>query len=272
MDGHNDKDAMVNLINPIYKNTVHIGVGGKKTHALLDSGASISCVSKEFLSKTTFFGRKLEQSDYLNIVGVGQHKIPVLGKIKLPISFQNATIDTYFNVVEKLPHSMILGHDFLKINKIVVDFHTNTMRTSDDESVCTITTKAGFARLALPVTIPAKHEMDVPVKVSRTKSNTVVLLEPTLSANYSFAVAKCVVTVLNGKSTIKILNPTNQDIDIKSNTLLAIVSQVDEASIQCISTPPQTSAEKTESIESNSDKIDFDLDNSDLTDQQKQHF
>ena len=65
----------VSVLTNINKSTIVATIGQKNVQCLLDSGASISCISKGFLSKTSLQGAKLLPSDILEIAGVGGENI-----------------------------------------------------------------------------------------------------------------------------------------------------------------------------------------------------
>lgn len=91
---------------------MQISIRKTKTFALIDTGASISCVSQSFLSKTDLANSKLESPDFSFIKGVSGQKLRVLGKIVLPISFSGQEFEFPVHVIENLHHSFILGMDF----------------------------------------------------------------------------------------------------------------------------------------------------------------
>lgn len=107
--------AEINLATNLVHNTVAVFVNGVKTNALVDTGASISVISTAFFSKTSFENSVLQTPDYEFVNGVEGH-LKVLGKLKIPISFKGGTFSFPVYVVDRLPHSLIIGLDFLKKN------------------------------------------------------------------------------------------------------------------------------------------------------------
>lgn len=108
---------------------------------MIDTGASISCVSQSFISKTDFSNSKLQSPEFLFIKGVSGQKLIVLGKLVLKISFSGHIYEFPVHVIKDLHHSFILGVDFMETNKGVVDFATNTLSINSDSAkplVCSI--------------------------------------------------------------------------------------------------------------------------------------
>lgn len=59
-----------------------------------------------------------------------------------------------------------------------------------------------------------------------------MLLEPTTEIqNLNILGAKCLVKIKNGQSAFKVLNPTNQEIQLRKGKVLACVSDVDSSAV-----------------------------------------
>ena len=153
----------------------------------------------------------------------------------------------------------------------------HTIEIPDDVSpnVCMIKTQSGLARASTTVTLPKRSETEIMVKLSRRKDGEEVLLEPVPElAKLHLAAARCLVKVTNGKAVFRLLNPTNQAIELRVDLVLASSSDVhiDDFS-------PLTDNHDNESLVAaldtgvspavNSDKMSFDLQDADLTEDQK---
>ena len=92
-----------------------------------------------------------------------------------------------------------------------------------------------------------------------------MLLEPNplLSNNKHLTTARCLVQIENGKAMLRILNPTHSDIQLHAREILANVIQIEEPNIFAMETPSYMSSGN------NTNKLNFDLSNSDLTPAQK---
>ena len=76
--------------------------------------------------------------------------------------------------------------------------------------------------------IPAGSAVDIELKVSRRKSDEVILLEPLPSLNSrNVAGAKCLVSVKRGRAPIRLLNPTSKDVYIPGHRVVSTVDDVD---------------------------------------------
>lgn len=97
---------------PIMKNTVSIEIYGHPIRALVDTGASISCVAASVLTRLGIHRNELQSMDETDAVAVGGEKHHSLGAFSLPVSFENCIISHTFQVFEKFQHPIILGLDF----------------------------------------------------------------------------------------------------------------------------------------------------------------
>lgn len=125
--------------------------------------------------------------------------------------------------------------------------------------------------------------------MSKRYSGEEVLLEPSSEIqNLNILDAKCHVKIKNGQSAFKVLNPTNQEIQLQKGKVLACVSDVDSsavysfdefttlsihntAKVNMIKAHQNTTNSNIHSKTANTQqKLTFDLGNSDLNAQQKQ--
>lgn len=124
--------------------------------------------------------------------------------------------------------------DLLETNKVVVDFVTKTLSINSDNAkpiVCSMATNAGYARASKFFKAPSNSESVLEVKVSRRKTND-MLLEPSKNlSSLQLSAAKSLVHIKHLRWNLKVLNPTGKDILIPQNKVLAVVSEIDSKSI-----------------------------------------
>ena len=249
-----------------------VSVGNTKTPGLIDTGASISCISLKLLEKSGLKQSNIRQSECTQVRGVGGETHKVLGVIDVKFRLGHLSFEFPFHVLTHLHHSFILGLDFLEENNVSI--HPGSRTISIQEGlvvVAMIQCDTGLARAKTSCTIPPKHECDLEVKVTRTKHGETVLLEPVSQlSNLNVCGGKTLTKVLKGKATIRLLNPTTKEVFIPANRVLASVSPVDINTIHVIQDDCDTSDNLT-SVQApvSSDPISFDLSESDLTNEQK---
>ena len=265
----------------MHKNTVQVKIGGRYTSVLVDSGAAVTIMSKIFYEKAAFDDKTLDPPDFPDVTGASGKKLLVLGKKEVEVVINGYKYDYDVHVVDGLHHGFILGVDFLCSNDIELKFsEQNYMQIPEgkERNICLIKTSAGLARTVDTVVIPKRSEININVSVSRRKTGDEVLLEPQQNlAKMHIHAAKCLVKVQNGRAIMRLLNPTNSDISLRCNKVLANVSDIynaqvfpiDDASeyaINSISTESDITSQ-CNSVENND--IKFDLENSDLLPDQK---
>lgn len=263
------------------KNTVVVNVNGTRTNALCDTGASVSCISQAFLERAFPKNKPhFETSTIKTIVGVGGTHHAVNGLISLDICFGTVKLSSKFYVVKDLHHSLIFGIDFMEKHRVTLDIPSKKFIIQDFLKVCSLTTETGLARTIRSVGIDPHSEVNVPVKISKTKSGTQVLLEPLESlSRQNILGAKCLVTVTKGRAVLRVINPTDKPVYLNSNKTLAVVVPVDERCVYSIDDIAENQTELDNSlgpsdIESSTRttklKFTFDLSDSDLNDTEKQ--
>lgn len=93
--------------------------------------------------------------------------------------------------------------------------------------ICNLVTNTGYARTVKTVLLPANSETDIQVKIARVNSDKQVLLEPLTSLmNKNIMGAKCLVKIKKGEAFLRLINPTEKDVSLKGNKILAIASEV----------------------------------------------
>lgn len=282
IDRHRDNDcAEVGFTTPLQQNTIDVIIDKRKTHGLIDTGASISIINKELLDKTGYAQNRLKPPTYLKIKGVSGQKLNVLGKIEIDIMIDGKIFKYPLNVVENVHHSLILGFDFINHFNGKIDCGNKTLYLNDGKEALVSQIKEifGLARTTEAITIPKKSESIITISVSKFKNGDQVLLEPrpTLTLKHLIG-AKCVVTVHKGKAVLKLLNPTNSDILLKRREILAQVYNVNDTDILPFEPKELNQIEKQNATNQKNhqskskEKLshDFDLEHSDLNESQKQ--
>ena len=266
-------DVCANFTAYMTKNTVNVSVNDSKTSALCDTGASVSCISKQFFEKAFPVSQpNINPCHIKSIVGVGGTHHTVLGVIPIDVKFGTLGLTYPFYVIEDLHHSIILGHDFMETHSVTLDIRGKKMIIQDHVKVCNLQTNTGYARTVTPVTLPANSESDIQVKIARVNTDQQVLLEPLARlANENIMGAKCLVKVNKGKAVIRLINPNEKEIRLKGNKVLAVVSQVEQTNVFALNdseVAPKTATNVKDG--ETSSKFSFDLENSDLNGDQKE--
>ena len=179
-----NRPPSVSILTNIYRNTILASIGGKRTQCLIDTGATVSCISNAFISKTNLCDSKLKPSDISEISGVGGERHKILDVLEIPLTISGATFVFNFYVLPALQHSIIIGIDFMETYTVEMDLSKKTVFIHDKlVHTSIVQSDSGLARVPQTTEIPAHSQMNIELKVTRRKSGDQVLLEPTPSLN-----------------------------------------------------------------------------------------
>ena len=239
---------------------------------LVDTGAALSCIPNSTLAKLGLSVKDLKPSYAQNVVDAGGREHASIGSINLPIHFGQTQIMQKVQVYPGFSQPVILGMDFFENTGAVFDAKNKTLYIEDPQSKSLVSnrTDTGLARVVKDTIIPAHGVLQVEVAISKLDSENkrTVLLEPLpfLPDNH-LAGAKCLVSVLNGRSYMEVLNPGAKDITLLAQSLIASASIIDQNSIMSMS----QSSTKVQSAPKQ-EPIEFNFSDSDLSDEEKVTF
>ncbi|VDH98642.1 Hypothetical predicted protein [Mytilus galloprovincialis] len=268
---------------PIQSCLLAIRFGDYSSLALIDTGSSISCINHSMLKNSKFSTLALEKPKITKIEGAGGAKHQVTGQITVEFSINKFSFTQTFYVIPALRQSMILGTDFLAKNRACIDWETNSLFLKDRSININFTEQPpGYARVSVKTVLSPNSVRNVPVKLSRTNKNELVLLEPTEEI-YDLNVfpAKCLIQNIPGQVYIQILNVSDKEITLEIDLVVATVSTVEEASVFNLKKDNELDFIPNESVNINNENsneeykpppIDFDLSKSVLTTEQKEIF
>ena len=128
----------VQYLAPAEVMKINTKVNGKEIKALLDSGATMSLIKRNFV-KNMKFKNVGNKSKYVS--SLGNSKIEIEGIIDLPIQIYGVDmiVECFIVADEDIGNDMILGIDFLKKNKFSINMKQRRISlTSNDKSKLTI--------------------------------------------------------------------------------------------------------------------------------------
>ena len=139
--------------------------GGATTEIMLDCGSSVSLVKKKFLENSPVYViATVPPTDHIKLVTASGDYLPIITQVESMVSIGSHTGRHTFIVVDKLIAPVILGMDFFRANKLVIDFSTSVYQHQKEgplgennvKKVCTIgkdetDTTNDFNDCAIPV-------------------------------------------------------------------------------------------------------------------------
>ena len=123
------------MATTLKQNKVEIAIKGKRTNALLDTGASLTVASSAFIQKTRCSSASLQPPTHPIIRGVTGARLHVLGVLTIPISIGGLAFSHPFQVIQHFDYPLILSVDFLNENKASIDFASQQLILPDEHSM-----------------------------------------------------------------------------------------------------------------------------------------
>ena len=163
-------------------------------------------------------------------------------------------------------------------HNVNIDFHRQVMTFHDNLVAVALIcdSKFGYARSVKREIIPAESEITIPVKLSKGAKQDVVLLEPVESLqNLSIAGARCLVSAKNKRAVMRLINPTKNDITLSPTRVIANINIIDSQQVYSFNddgvdvSSAMPCANTSESVPNSAD-ISFNIDNPNLTKEQKE--
>ncbi|CAG2203436.1 unnamed protein product [Mytilus edulis] len=188
--------------------------GDLRIAALVDTGSSINVISKSLYDSISdrhkLYFEQLSESE-IRLANNDKIRINGISKLQATIHQKNEIIETY--IIPKTSHPLILGTEYLRENKIVLDFsdfscnqRTVPVKTGKRIELEPNTEYLTFGKLPNYVTVGLQG----------------ICVNSKFSVNHKFLVAKSLVVVpVNRKVPIKLLNASNVKITIPKGKNIA---------------------------------------------------
>ena len=103
-------------------------VAGQAVQLLVDTGACVSAMDEQFFKK--IYGRcppKMTDGSLSTVQTISGDKVPVLGKITVPLRLNGREYPCDFHVMQNLAFDAILGRNFLQENRALIDLDNNSV-------------------------------------------------------------------------------------------------------------------------------------------------
>ena len=220
----------------IFENMLHVNLGKTKVFALVDSGASISCVSNNLLNSINPHYVKHLESDITMIVGVGNMTHEVAGKVELDLVIEGQAFKQTFYALHN-QHSIILGMDFLTKHGATLDF--KDARITLDDRVFTLhppPNKSVALKTTKPVIINALSATSIPVRLTKSLPAHYMLISGTRSLQIISPELDITPTIISAEdkdsSTMcRIINTSATPVCIAAGTTVAVAQTVAIANV-----------------------------------------
>ena len=163
--------------------------------------------------------------DTLSVTG---QPMDTLGQLSLSLRIGTTTVSHTFQVVRGVSRKFLLGWDFFCAHRMVINLRNGTAEFNNESlplvhfprdvpGCCNV-------QILSPVTLPASSETNIAVKLVSPihgyfPNDYVGLFEPDYgSHNFTIAMARTLSPAYDGQITVRIMNPTNDDINLYPGT------------------------------------------------------
>ena len=207
----------------------------------LDGGNGIGVAGSSTISHGPFELKKIPMLEKFSevVVSASGEPLMVAGRVTLQVSVGNINVEHGVLVIKDLSQDCIIGVDFLRNHKMVVDLGEMTMGRDGQKfplssqvkqnSVCRVT-------LAETVVVPARHEMILPGKIVvkgrgvRT-SDGLGVIEPLqkFQGKTNIAVARVLASSDHLKVPIRVVNTSDDPVTVYRNSNVGTFEGVDES-------------------------------------------
>ena len=277
------------------ENLLQISINNHVTTSLVDTGASVSCVSEDFCVKlfpNLYQKQKgspvINQAAFKAIRGVCGETHPVKGTINLEVNINGLKITQTFHIFSRLQNTVILGIDFLKTSKAQIDVAQGLISFCDGMVHSplfpkALTTVSNKGTTVCSVILKPRSQTIVPVEVPQHFHDSVALIEPIRTQQKSkYMIGKCISPVWGKYTQCLLLNSSNVPIHLKQGHVIGDIVAIDSSfptqdidtkvispqSVNSVDTPTENN-QAAHNYMQVAKELNIDLSNSDLTEDQK---
>jgi hypothetical protein len=212
--------------SPVY---IQVQVNNTFQHAIVDTGSCTTIIHQNLLKKIHHKQFLYKQKSYQS---ASCTSVDIIGEIELEIKINGYKTFIIANVASNLITNLLLGHDWLRQNKVQIDLHHQRISLNDSNGRNITIPILNFTELQHPVlllnqiTIYPYSEQMIDIKVpSMNNHANRVIFQPTanLKSKALFAV-NAIVNIRNHQTKISIINATDHLQTLPKNSKIGSIS------------------------------------------------
>jgi hypothetical protein len=207
-------------------NFVFITANFQKVRALVDTGASRSCISSSLVQKLKLKYNPIKTGDARVLFSVDNSAIKTEGTVDIDLKIQGLVIPFEFTVMRNVTCGLIIGLDLLNACQAKIDLEDKTVTFCDLVALPLETTRQqNFLKLTNALVLPPRSESLIPVTIPRNYVLKTSIVEPVPSLKKkSLLLAKTLILPDRHVTACSVLNLTNQAKFIRKGTVIATIS------------------------------------------------
>ena len=222
-------------------NLIKVGLNGKDTLALVDTGASRSVASEDCRKQIGATLQPLEQGEISQLFAADGRVVKIQGKIDCDININGLIIPFKILIVNQLTQKIIIGQDFLQHTQAKIDYSDNTVTFYDDmvgiNLLNNFKNTKNIVRVSRTCRIPARTEALVQGFSSKNTFKGNQVTQPFLLEALSkqpiqdYLIARTLTIPRQSQVVCRIINPTNRTIRFYKNQAIAKLEAIKENDI-----------------------------------------
>ena len=208
------------------RNRVEILVNNTAVRALVDTGATLSCIDAELLNATNHAAYLNLEPSPRHITGINNTTRPVLGETSLWLTFADVALSQHFLVVTDLGPKLILGLDFIVNNDAKLDFDSHTMTLHEEHTAPLITDQQNTPAVVTDClfVLPPQNECLIPLVAEDalpTQEHAWLLTpSPHTLGQYGFQSAHALVAPQGQRLMGRLCNPNSDPVIVYPGTVI----------------------------------------------------
>ena len=233
---------------------------GSECKMLIDTGASISCINKEYWNEVKPKNYPVTLTPYQEVATFSGGGIQVHGETIVPIELGDYEIDQQLIIIP-CTHDVILGRDFMKMTKAVINLNSDDITIFNHHTlpmICTMNPEqprkldwspmnasdesaTDVIKVRLKTTTilpPKKHVSEITVLSKTAPYGTTLYLEKNPVSEFEI-VAPCVTEYQGREMWCTIYNPTDQQMKIPCETVIGYLDIVTDITSMIEGTTPE---------------------------------
>ena len=229
-------------------NFIGVVIKGQRIRLLVDTGSGISIVSMSRLKEIVGKKPRLAPSDIPCIHGISAGPVRILGTYELSLNINEAIFPTKFYVLSSINQPILVGLDFLKSSKAVIDASAGMITFCDDMVGAVLVSPDPDkvqARLVKTVVLKPGHECLTRAVISGNHSfgTKEVVLEPYKRDDYIFVARTVSRTGRNRSFPCSLMNLSDLPIRIQAGTAIGTVTGTSKCTVNRVITSQQHETE-----------------------------
>lgn len=223
-------------LNGKNKCTCSVKIYNCKFRALVDSGADISLISTKCFD---MIKGKIKQTltPCVQLSAVNGQKLKTLGRVQIPVQFNNKKYTHEFHVVDGIHSTVILGFDFIVDKEVSLIFSQNAGHMKIENEIIPLEPQEyinSLVRLAHDIVLPPQTGLLVQGTCKTKNARCIGVITATdtgfVAKEPGLLITNTVVNIKR-KIPVSIVNSTNKTFHLKKGNVIGRLTTVDQGDI-----------------------------------------